>query len=65
MNKYVIKTITGETLYIYAAYFRVEKEFVNFYDNSMRFVSACVLRNIICIYVENADGEEVKEDEQN
>lgn len=54
MNKYVVKTMTGETLYIHAAYFQIdkEKEVINFYDRDMRFVSMVVMKNVICLYIE-------------
>ena len=53
MNKYVIKATTGETLYIHACYFRIEDNVINFYDDGMRFVSMCVMKNVICLYIEN------------
>lgn len=54
MNKYVVKTMTGETLYIHAAYFQINKEdeVVNFYDRDMRFVSMVIMKNVICLYIE-------------
>ena len=65
MNKYVVKTMTGETLYIHAAYFQVdkEKEVINFYDRDMRFVSMVIMKNVICLYIEAEDvNQEVPDD---
>lgn len=60
MNKYVVKTMTGETLYIHAAYFQIdkEKEVINFYDRDMRFVSMVVMKNVICLYIEAEEANQ-------
>ena len=65
MNKYVVKTMTGEILYIHAAYFQIdkEKEVINFYDRDMRFVSMVIMKNVICLYIETEEpNQEVPSD---
>lgn len=67
MNKYVVKTMTGETLYIYAAYFQIKKEeeAIYFYDNNMRFVSMAIMKNVICVYIETEEPNQEVPDNGN
>ena len=58
MKRFVIKTVTGETLYIHAEHFSVdEHDMINFYVYSgsiytPAMVASCVKKNVVLIYIE-------------
>lgn len=58
MKRFVIKTITGETMYVHAQHFVVdEHDMINFliYPNNSygsSLVASCVKKNVVLIYIE-------------